>query len=207
MTTLASLLSSSEVKLDQVTEHLNGMNHPERLAQVTALNKKQQIKLWETALGSKPLSLDYLVPSSAGPLAPYPFEGKNSLPLFTRFRKVFYLDGQRNVCGYNDSPAGFIVGPGYFMCQMNPKAEVEIQIDYTRIPSEHPPGWPEIKSNDVFPTKFVYGGTKDNLRWVSKDVAIGRAFKMGEEPMPNWFVLCRAQPAAGDTQAAAASEK
>ena len=68
-------------------------------------------------------------------------------------------------------------------------------MDYTRIPTEHPEGWPEIKSNDIFPTMFVYGGTKDNLRWVSKDVLIGRAFKMGEKPMPNWFVLCRAQPA------------
>lgn len=196
MATLAELLKRPDVKLAEVTAHLDGLNHPERVDQVIALNKRQQIRLWEIAEGSKPLTMEYVVPRTAKPLEAFPFEGKNSLPAFKRFQKVFYLDNQRNVCGYNNAWIGWLVGPGYYMVQMNPKApEHEIQVDYTRIPTEHPAGWPEIKSNDVFPTMFVYGGTRDNLRWVSKDVVIGRAFKMGEDPMPNWFVLCRAQPA------------
>ena len=199
MATLKEMLSSSLVKLPEVTLHLNNLNHPERIAQCMALGNKEQQKLWEIAEHSKPLSLEYVVPRDAPPLQFFPFEGKNSLPLFTRFQKVFYLDKDRNVCGYNNAGIGWLVGPGYYMCQMNPKApELEIQVDYTRIPTEHPQGWPEIKSNDVFPTMFVYGGTKDNLRWVSKDVVIGRAFKMGEKPMPNWFVLCRQAPAPGE---------
>ncbi len=196
MAILVDLLRGPAVELKKVTEHLESLNHPERVDQVVALKRKDQEKLWEIAEKSRPLSLSYVVPDSAEPLQYFPFEGKNSLPLATRFQKVFYKDNQGNVCGYNNSPVGWLVGPGYYMCRMNPKApEYEIQVDYTRIPTEHPPGWPEIKSNDIFPTKFVYGGTKDNLRWVSKDVVIGRAFKMGEDPMPNWFVLCRAQPA------------
>lgn len=196
MATLAEMLNRPDVKLAEVTAHLEGLNHPERVDQVVALNKRQQIKLWEIAENSKPLTMEYVVPRTAKPLEAFPFEGKNSLPAFKRFQKVFYLDSQRNVCGYNNAWIGWLVGPGYYMVQMNPKApEHEIQVDYTRIPTEHPPGWPEIKSNDIFPTMFVYGGTRDNLRWVSKDVVIGRAFKMGEDPMPNWFVLCRAQPA------------
>ena len=195
MANLIELLGSASVELAEVTAHLDSLNHPERVAEVVALGKNEQIKLWELAEKSRPLTLEYVVPKTAEPLEFFPFEGKNSLPAFTRFQKVFYLDRQRNVCGYNNAWIGWLVGPGYYMCQMNPKApEFEIQVDYTRIPTEHPEGWPEIKSNDRFPSMFVYGGTKDNLRWVSKDVVIGRAFKMGEKPMPNWFVLCRAQP-------------
>ncbi|HUT53712.1 MAG TPA: hypothetical protein VM658_09990 [bacterium] len=199
MTTLKELLNRPSVKLPEVALHLNNLNHPERVAQVLALSKKEQVKLWEIAEKSKPLTLEYVVPRDAQPLQFFPFEGKNSLPAFTHFQKVFYLDQDRNVCGYNNASIGWLVGPGYYMAQMNPKApEFEIQVDYTRIPTEHPPAWPEIKSNDVIPTRFVYGGTKDNLRYVTKDVLIGRAFKMGESPMPNWFVLCRQTPAPGD---------
>ncbi len=195
MTTLKELLNDSSVKLDQVTDHLESLNHPERVEQVIAIGNKEQQTLWKIAEKSKPLTLEYLVPRTAEPLEYFPFEGKNSLPAFKRFQKVFYLDSERNVCGYNNSSVGWLIGPGYYMTQMNPKEpEYELQVDYTRIPTEHPASWPEIKSNDVFPTMFVYGGTKDNLRWVSKDVVIGRAFKMGEKEMPNWFVLCRAQP-------------
>jgi hypothetical protein len=196
MPTLKELLRTEYISLKEVTEHLDALAHPDRVDQVTALGNKEQRKLWEIAEKSKPLTLEYLLPRDAEPLQYFPFEGKNSLPAFKRFQKVFYLDSDRNVCGYNNAWIGWLVGPGYYMTQMNPKApEYEIQVDYTRIPTEHPDGWPEIKSNDIFPTMFVYGGTKDNLRWVSKDVVIGRAFKMGEDPMPNWFVLCRQTPA------------
>lgn len=198
MSTLNELLNQPGIKLSEVTAHLNGLNHPERVEQTTALSKAEQVKLWEIAESSKPLALDYLVPARAKPLEFFPFEGKNSLPLFTRFQKVFYFDQERNVCGYNNQPLMWFTGPGYFMVQMNPKAAGELQVDYTRIPKEHPAGWPVIKSNDVLPTRFIYGGTKDNLRWVSKDVVIGRAYKMGESPMPNWFILCRQEPAPGE---------
>jgi len=191
MADLAELLTRAEVKLAEVTEHLDKLGPDERIAQAVAINPAQQIKLWEIAENSKPLDFDYLIPPDANPLQFFPFEGKNSLPLFTRFQKVFYYDGKRQMCGYNNQAMMWFTGPGYYVVGMNPKNKNEIQVDYTRIPAEHPPGWPEIKSNDVFPTRFIYGGTKDNLRWVSRDVVIGRAFKLGEKPMPNWFVLCR----------------
>lgn len=191
MATLAELLQRPGIKLAEVTTHLDGLAHSERVAQTVALGKTEQVKLWEIAENSTPLALDYLLPRDAAPLDAFPFEGKNSLPLFTRFQKVFYLDRSRNICGYNNQDLSWFTGPGYYMVQMNPKADKEIQIDYTRHPTERPDGWPEIKSNMAIPSRFIYGGTKDNLRWVSKDVVIGRAYKMGETPMPNWFVLCR----------------
>ena len=194
MATFSELLLRPGIKLEEVTAHLDALAHPERVAQTVALGKPEQMKLWEIAENSTALTFDYLLPRDAAPLADFPFEGKNSLPFFTRFQKVFYLDRSRNICGYNNQAMAWFTGPGYYMVQMNPKAAKEIQIDYTRLPTEHPDGWPEIKSNMAFPTRFIYGGTKDNLRWVSKDVVIGRAYKMGETPIPNWFILCRKDP-------------
>jgi hypothetical protein len=191
MATLAELLNRAEVKLAEITELLDKLGHDERIAQTVVLNQAQQIKLWELAENSKPLNFDYLVPPDAKALQFFPFEGKNSLPMFTRFQKVFYYDSKHMMCGYNNQAMMWFTGPGYYVVGMNPKNKNEVQVDYTRIPTEHPAGWPEIRSNNVFPSMFIYGGTKDNLRWVSKDVMIGRAFKMGENPMPNWFVLCR----------------
>ena len=193
---LVELLNASGTKLEDITKHLDSLAEAERVRQVMALGKKEQMKLWDLAENSKPLDLSYLAPTEAKPLHFFPFEGKNSLPAFKRFQKVFYYDSHKQLCGYNNNPPFILwfIGPGYFLVQMNPKAKGEIQIDYTRIPNEHPKGWPDIKSNDIFPTMFVYGGTKDNLRWVSKDVVIGRAYKKGEDPMPNWFVLCRITP-------------
>lgn len=194
MADLISLLKQPGVKLSEITAHLDGLAHAERVAQVVSLDKAAQVALWNAAENSRPLTLDYLLPPDAAPFAAFPFESKNSLPLFTRFQKVFYLDRKRNICGYNNQDLSWFTGPGYYMVQMNAKAPAEIQIDYTRHPDEHPDGWPEIKSNMAFPSRFIYGGTKDNLRWVSDDVVIGRAYKMGENPMPNWFVLCRKDP-------------
>ncbi len=198
MSRLKELLNRAGVTLAEVTEHLDSLAHPERVIQSRELGKKEQVKLWEISENSKPLDFDYFVPRDAKPLEAFPFDGRNSLPAFTLFQKVFYLDNEGNLCGYNNAWIGWLVGPGYYMVNRNPKnEEYEIQVNYTRIPSERPAGWPEIKSNDAFPSMFVYGGTKDNLRWVSDDVVIGRAFKMGEDPMPNWFILCRAAPRKG----------
>lgn len=193
MNGLIGLLNETGTRFSEVTAYLDALTGMQRVEQVMELGKAEQVRMWELAQGSNPLDLTYLVPASAKPLTFFPFEGKNSLPMFKRFRKVFYRDGKGGMCGYNDNPkfVQLTIGHGYFVAQMNPNATAEIQIDYTRVPTEKPEGWPRIRSNDVFPTMFVYGGTKDHLRWVSKDVVIGRAFKGGVEPMPNWFVLCR----------------
>ncbi len=193
MNGLIELLHETGTKFNEVTAYLDALTGMQRVEQVMALGKAEQVKMWELAEGSKALTLTYLVPASAKPLEFFPFEGKNSLPMFKRFRKVFYRDSKDGVCGYNDNPkfVQLTIGHGYFVVRMNPAAAAEIQIDYTRVPAEKPEGWPKIRSNDVFPTMFVYGGTKDHLRWVSRDVVIGRALKGGVDPMPNWFVLCR----------------
>ncbi len=193
MSTLKEMLGSEKVTLEEITDHIEGLPHKYRIVQTRELGGKQQSKLWDIAKGSKPIDLSYLLPEGAPVLRPYPFEGKNSLPLFTHFQKVFYQQPDGTIAGYNNASTMKIVGPGYYLCDVDPKYPGEILVDYTRLPYVQPTGWPPITPNMAGLSRFVYGGTQDYLRWVSKDVVIGHATRGGED-MPNWFVLCRQEP-------------
>lgn len=196
MTTLKELLANPGVRLAEVTKHLDGLSRSERILECMTLGRRAQERLWQIAEHSQPLDLDYLVPPGAAPLDPYPFEGKNSLPVFTRFQKVFYKTQEGTVGGYNNSSVGPVVGPGYYVTHLWDTRPGELAVDYLQVPKSKPAAWPPIKPNDVAISQFVYGGMVDFLRWVSDDVVIGRAYKKGQDPMPNWFVLCRTRPRA-----------
>ena len=193
MSTLAEMLRNEKVALDEVTDHIESLPHQYRISQSVELGKNEQSKLWDIAKGSKPIDLSYLTPENPPILKPYPFEGKNSLPAFQRFQKVFYLQPDGEVGGYNNQTMMRFTGPGYYVCGDDPSHPGEILVDYTRLPWIQPSGWPVITPNMAGLSRFIYGGTKDYLRWVSKDVAIGRATRGGED-MPNWFILCRKDP-------------
>ena len=194
MATLKEILKSANPGLAELTEHLDRLKDEERINQVVELNKADQIKLWELSEKGKALSLDYLVPAGAKLLEPYPFEGKNSLPLYTRFQKVFYRTSEGIIGGYNNSPVAWLVGWGYYVAEQSWKNPKELAVNYMKQPKEKPAGWPEIKPNTAGFSRFVYDSTVDFLRWVSPEVVIGRAFRRGEQEMPNWFVLCRKIP-------------
>ena len=66
----------------------------------------------------------------------------------------------------------------------------EVYVNYLKLPHEKPDFLPTIKPNCKGLSRFIYCNMIDHLRWVNKDVVIGRAYKNGK-PMPNWFVLCR----------------
>ena len=188
MAVLKELLEKNDITLSEITEHLDKLDKNSRIEEVVALKKKHQITLWELAVDGKELDLDYLVPKDAKTLDPYPFEGKNSLPVFTRFQKVFYKMSNGEIGGYNKSPIGWLIGWGYMVVEKSDKNPKELGVNYLKLPNEKPEGWPKIKPNGL-----VYGNMIDYLRWVSKDVLIGRAYRAGEKEMPNWFVLCRAR--------------
>lgn len=194
MATFAELLDTQGITLAEITSHLDYLPHNYRIVQTVELNKGQQMKLWELAANSgHALDMNYVVPANAQPLEFFPFEGKNSLPMFTRFQKVFYRLSDGSYGGYNNQSMAWFTGPGYYVAQINPKNPAEIEVDYERVPNAKPAGWPAIKPNTGW-YGIVYGGTKDYLRWVSDDVVIGRATKHGVDPMPNWFILCRKEP-------------
>jgi len=194
--TLGQMLKSADVTHEKIEEHLNGLFHEERIRQVTALNKTHQARLWEAA-GSvnKPFDLSFLVPEDAAEFAPHPFEGRNSLPAFTRFRKVFYKTPDGEIAGYNNQSIEKITGPGYFIAETTPDGPGPVMINYLRIPREKPAGWPDIRPNEAGLSRFIYAGANDFLRYVSPHVVIGRVYRRrgdAAKPTHNYFVLCRA---------------
>jgi hypothetical protein len=166
----------------------------ERLVEVLALTPHEQADLFDAALGLKPMTLEDLVPREVAAMKGVPHDGRNSLPAFTRFAKVFARPdepGLDELWGYNEGyqTVKTFVGPGYFVCAKHSEPG-ELLVDYLRQPPRRPPEWPAILPNDARLSRFVFNGTQDVLRGVSKHVSIGRASREGKW-MDNWFVLCR----------------
>jgi hypothetical protein len=189
---LDALLRSGEFDITDVARQLEALDPVLRLAAVRQLSGRAQASLYEAAKGVRKLSLDDLVPAQVEPLVEVVHEGKNSLPLFTHFAKVFCRPrGEvRELWGYNRSGpfVQTVVGPGYFVVYEGPGEE--LLVDYTRLPSAKPTDWPEVLNNHERLSRFVYAGMIDALRGVSEHVTVGRAIRNGKV-QDNWFVLSR----------------
>ncbi|MEM7433863.1 MAG: hypothetical protein AAF436_01835 [Myxococcota bacterium] len=194
MSELRAQIEDSTLDLSTIEAHLDGLGAESRVAEIRSLGRKQQAKLFEAAAGHRPVSLRDLVPTSAPPMQEVVHFGKNTLPAFSTFAKVFARpdeESSERLWGYNRA-GGFVetvVGPGYFVAR-EADDEGEVLVDYLEVPPAHPPGWPEILPNSARLSAFVYNGTQDILRGVSEHVTIGRAYKRGKA-LSAWFVLCR----------------
>lgn len=187
---LSALLGAGDVV--GLGRRLDELDPASRLRFVFELGARAQAQLYEGAKGARKLRLEALVPAGLSPLTEVVHEGKNSLPMFSRFAKVMCRakDDARELCGYNRT-GGLVqrtAGPGYFVAYEGPGDEV--LIDYTRVPDRKPTSWPEIASNNARLGRFVYAGMIDALRSVSEHVTVGRAIRNGKV-QDNWFVLCR----------------
>lgn len=194
MSFLSNLLSTGQPDMAAVRQLLDQLSPATRLAQCMALTKREQALLFDAAADYLPIDLAYLVPKDRPPLVEVVHEGRNSLPAFRRFAKVFCRPAETSeadeLWGYNrNGPSVMVpVGPGYFVAY--PYNTNEVLIDYLRVPPAKPSHWPHILPNSARLSRFVYNGTQDVLRGVSNHVSIGRATKGGKN-MDNWFVLCR----------------
>jgi hypothetical protein len=193
---LRELLSNDTPDMAAVASHLNNLDSAERVAEVRTLGRAHLARLFEAAKGHKAISLNDIVSSDCGTMQEQLHHGKNSLPAFNHFAKVFVRPAAKHgaeLWGYNRAGAFVetVVGPGYFVAYPHEVAG-EVLVDYLRVPPERPEHWPAILPNSARLSKVVYNGTQDILRGVSKHVTIGRATKNGK-PMSAWFVLCRDQ--------------
>ncbi|UCF48749.1 MAG: hypothetical protein JSU89_16560 [Myxococcales bacterium] len=191
---LRELLSENTPDMAAVTSHLDSLDSTARVAEVRTLGRRQQARLFEAAKGYKPVTLNDIVSSDRGAMHEVVHHGKNSLPLFNRFAKVFMrptAGSGPELWGYNRTGTFIetVVGPGYFVAYPF-EVDGEVLVDYLRVPPERPEHWPAILPNSARLSRFVYNGTQDILRGVSEHVTIGRAMK-GGKPMSAWFVLCR----------------
>lgn len=191
MSTLASLISSNATA-SALAAHLDGSTEQQRLEQALSLSSGQQAKLFEAVDHALPFALEDLTPKK-GAFEGVAHEGRNSLPAFRYFAKVFCVPDAgptQERWGYNRNPP-FIqstVGPGYFVAVQH--GAHELLIDYTLTPPRKPEAWPAIAHKYTKLSRFVFFGTQDVLRRVSEHVSIGRA-RRGGKWMNNWFVLCR----------------
>ncbi len=189
------ILAGSSLDLDALAARLDGLDPAGRLREVRSLGRRDQARLFEACKGGRPLALEHLVPEGRPPMVGVVHEGKNSLPFFSHFAKVFCRpDGEEAdsgvVWGYNRSGAFLesVVGPGYFVAR--PWSDGELLVDYLREPPRKAAGWPAIIPNSARLSRVVYYRTQDILRGVSEHVVIGRATRDGR-PMDAGFMLCR----------------
>jgi len=193
MTELRDLLKADPIDMNALAEHLDALPGDERLLQVRSMSFKMEKRLYHAAQGFKAISIDDIVPPSVGVMQPVRHDGKNTIPIFSYFAKVFMRpteDGPE-LWGYNATNwlITTFVGPGYFVAY-NHSVPGEVLVDYLRLPEGGHPDWPAIIGNDKRLSRLVYYQTQDVLRGVSKHVSIGRATKKGKD-MPAYFVLCR----------------
>jgi hypothetical protein len=185
--TLNELLNDPTVTAERVQAHLASLEGEERVRQSTQLARKHHKTLWDLSASTEPVQLDEVVAADRPPLDPVPFEGQNNQPLYRPFKKVFYRTPDGAIAGYNDSPASWFAGPGYYLLKRD---ESGLYVDYTEVPRQRPAPWPPIRPNDKGISQFVYGHMKDYLRRVYGRVLIGRAYRKGKAT-PNFFVLAR----------------
>jgi len=187
-------LLRAPIDMEDVATFLDELHHEGRVEAIRSLDGKEQAKLFDAAKGFRKITVDDFVPAGSSPGAGVVHWGRNSLPLFQTFQKRFCVPDDRSAAdagelwGYNEQTLKAFTGPGYFVAYDVPDGEV--LIDYTRIPPHGVEGWPKLLRNDQRLSRFIYNGTQDLMRGVSRHVTIGRASR-GGEPMPNWFVLCR----------------
>jgi len=194
VTTLNSLLRCDPIDLGAVAQHLDGLDHDERVRQVRSVPGGLQKRLFAAADGWRSLDMQYFVPDETPDRTFVRHYGKNSLPLFSHFEKRFARPepGSPVMWGFNHGPMMGIVGPGHFVLRTGP-SELELHVDYYSHPPDRIEGAPKLARNDKGISALVYGHMVDVLRGVSDHVSIGRAVKKGADT-PNYFLLCRQDP-------------
>lgn len=193
--TLLRRLTADSIDMNAVSRCLDDASDAQRARALLALGRSHLARLFAAAEGHHPLELAHFVPSTQAALEGVTHLGKNSLPVFKSFAKVFCRPDESaadELWGYNRNPGlvATFVGPGYFRLRRS-DAPGELVIDYAVLPPRRPPSWPDIVPNDRGLSRFVYHGTTDVLRGISSHFSIGRVHRRGQ-PMNAWFALCRA---------------
>lgn len=192
---LTARLADAAIDPTGIAALLDGLSHVQRVEAVRSLGRTEQRRLYAAVDGFRPLALADVVPPSVPDFTPVRHYGRNTLPAFTHFEKRFCrprgADARKpeTLYGFNFQTMSPLTGPGYFLAVAAP-GRPEVWVDYRRVPSEHPDGWPEIRSNERGLSRFVYGFMVDTLRGVSEHVTIGSAARNGKD-LGSWFILCR----------------
>lgn len=168
----------------EIAAFLDALTPDARVAEMLSVTGSSIKRLYEAVADAPTVTLEEFVPQATkGTLI---YEGRNSLPLFSRFQKRFMRvsssSGSPVVIGYNHQSMKFVTGPGYFVVKAangeGPHGS-ELLFDYTEAPPTEPEGWPAYTPNERGLSKPVYGAMKDYVRRVARGVVVGKAYKLG----------------------------
>jgi hypothetical protein len=197
MSQLSELVDDPELGIAAIATHLDALDPAERAAQALALDRPRQRQLYDKAAHAPAIDLAHFVGDAVGEVI---HDGRNTLPLpspFRNFQKRFCrTTDTARLFGYNEGISRRAIGPGYFVAVATAgrpawTARGPVVVDYYQVPDGAVPGgWPHVVANDRGLQRFVYRGTRDFMRRVSRHVSIGAAYK-GERPLDHYFVLCR----------------
>lgn len=189
---LRGLLRDNAPDPRRIASFLDALVDVDRVTAVRGLGPSALRRLWDLVEDFAEMTLADLVPRTTPPYEPIIHHGRNSLPLFALFEKRFYRMGDGStVGGANFQTLSPFTGPGYFVARKL-EGRPEVLIDYSALPKDKPPEFPEIRGNESGLARLVYGSMLDTVRRVSEHVSIGAAARNGQ-PIGAYFVLCREQ--------------
>jgi hypothetical protein len=201
MTDLLDLLASEGSGIAEIADFLDRAAPEQRLAAAYSLDRAAQRALYRRAAAAEPITLEHFVPREVGELQPVHHKGRNTLPLppsLKLFEKRFVRppDAGERLFGYNESLPNRVIGPGFFVARPTRQEPSWVErgavvVDYVQTPEgELPAGWPKLVPNSRGLQRFVFYGTRDFMRRVSRHVSIGAAYK-GEKSLGHYFILVR----------------
>ena len=170
-----------------ISAHLDALSPAARLEQVLDIRGSAVGRLYEAVIDAPRMTTEEFCPPALTEGKTLIYEGRNSLPAFSRFQKRFQRRGDQ-IVGYNHQNVMGIIGPGYFMTTDGDEFRRELLFDYTQAPAFFPTGWPAYKPNTYLLSRPVYYNMKDYCRRVARGVVVGMAFKEGNA-MGAFFTL------------------
>jgi len=178
-------LIERDAPASDLASYLDGLAPAQRVAAVVGIRGPLIAKLFAAVNGAEPLRLAEMVPVTVPAGATVTYEGRNSLPAFSRFQKRLTRTADGIVFGYNQQPlaiAGLATGPGYFVVtECEADHEGELLFDYTQPPPFEPAGWPPYRPNEVGLSRVVFMDLNDYVRRVARGVVVGAAFRRGQD--------------------------
>jgi hypothetical protein len=202
-------LVETHLDLPRLSKDLGEIGHGARLWSVRQWTRRDMATLWEAAKNFRPVHLDDFVPPSIPPLVEVIHDGKSSLAVPSQFEKRFCRPSSpaatATLIGHCDQSLSLLTGPGYFVAHASAERG-EVDVDYTIVPTEKPPQWPEISPSQGGLGRFLFRGVVDVLRGLAPAVSIGRAKRKGRW-LDAWFVLVREDPSRASDGGSGPSER